>query len=172
MHSEYAMQMKERFRRQLVAARETSERLLADFQTPEDWTRQVHPNCNHAMWFAGHMAQSDNFFISLLAPEKARELPEFGRLFGMGSQPSGNPSDYPPPHEVLAVMRERRAALLEILESLDQADFAKPMPKGTPDFLSDVASVFEMVVWHEGMHSGQLSVARRALGHQPLFSPG
>jgi uncharacterized damage-inducible protein DinB len=165
------MQTKERFRRQLVAARDTSERLLTDFKTPEDWTRQVHPNCNHALWFAGHMTQSDNFFISLLAPEKARPLPEFSRLFGMGSQPTGDPTAYPPPDEVLAAMRERRAALLEILNSLDEEDFPKPMPKGTPDFLSDVASVFEMAVWHEGMHSGQLTVARRALGHQPLMSP-
>jgi hypothetical protein len=117
------------------------------------------------------MTQTDNFFISLLAPEKAREQPEFARLFGMGSQPTGNPGDYPAPSDVLAAMRERRQTLLDILEGLDEADFGKPMPKGTPDFLPDLASVFEMAIWHEGMHSGQLSVARRALGHQPLFAP-
>ena len=45
---------------------------LADFKTPEQWVFQVHPHCNHALWFAGHMATSDNFFLSLVAPEKAR----------------------------------------------------------------------------------------------------
>jgi hypothetical protein len=69
-------------------------------------------------------------------------------------------------------MRERRAALLCVLDELDESAFSQAMPKGTPDFLSDVASVFEMAIWHEGMHSGQLTVARRALGHQPLFTPG
>jgi hypothetical protein len=164
------MELKNRLRRQMLTARETSERLLADFKTPDDWTRQVHPNCNHALWFAGHMAQTDNFFISVLAPEKARELPEFARLFGMGSQPSGDPDAYPAPEEVLANMRERREALLSILESLSEEDFGKPMPPGTPEFLNDVGSVFETSIWHEGMHSGQLSLTRRALGFQPLMA--
>jgi hypothetical protein len=68
-------------------------------------------------------------------------------------------------------MRERRAALLAVLDGMTDDDFAKPLPKGTPDFLGDVGSVFEMAIWHEGMHSGQLTVARRALGHQPLMTP-
>lgn len=164
------MDYKERLRRQLLTARETSERLLADFKTPEDWTRQVHPNCNHALWFVGHMAQTDNFFLSLLAPAKAQDLPEFTRLFGMGSQPSGKAADYPPAEQVLEVMRERRAALLSVLDGLREEDLAQAMPSGTPEFLNDVASVFETVIWHEGMHSGQLSVARRALGFQPLMT--
>lgn len=164
------MALKERLRRQMISARETSERLLADFQSPEDWTRQVHPNCNHALWFAGHMAQTDNFFISVLDASKAKNSPEFATLFGMGSKPSPNPSDYPSPEEVLAVMRERRAALLSILDSLSEEDLGEKMPKGTPEFLPDKGSVFETSIWHEGMHSGQLSVARRALGHQPLMT--
>lgn len=164
------MEIKERLRRQLQTARSTSERLLADFQSPEDWTRQIHSQCNHALWFAGHMAQTDNFFISLVAPDKAREMPEFSKLFGMGSQPTGNPTDYPAPEEVLKVMRERRETLLAILESLSEEDLAKPTPPGSPNFLADVASVFEASIWHEGLHSGQLSVTRRALGFKPIMN--
>lgn len=164
------MNLKERLRRQMLTARETSERLLADFKTPEDWTRQVHPHCNHALWFAGHMAQTDNFFISVLDPAKAKDWPEFAKLFGMGSHPTANPDDYPAPAEVLATMRERRQTLLSILDNLSEEDFSEPMPKGTPEFLPDKGSVFETSIWHEGMHSGQLSVARRALGHEPLMA--
>ena len=71
------MALKERLRRQLASVRQVSERLLADFRTPQEWTFQVHPACNHALWFAGHMATSDNFFLSLIAPEKAKQLPDF-----------------------------------------------------------------------------------------------
>jgi uncharacterized damage-inducible protein DinB len=162
------MALKERLRRQMTMARDTSERLLADFRAPEEWTRQVHAQCNHALWFAGHMAQTDNFFISLVAPEESRDMPEFARLFGIGSQPTGSPHDYPAPEEVLATMRERRATLLAILDRLSDEDLARPTPPGTPNFLADVGSVFEMSVWHEGMHSGQLSVIRRGLGFPPL----
>lgn len=165
------MEAKRRLQKQLEAARNYSRTLLADFRTPEEWTRQVHAQANHALWFAGHMAVSDNFFLSNIAPERNRRRPEFEKAFGTGSQPTSNPADYPSPEEVLAYMDERRAAFLEVLESLSDADLERPLPKGTPNFLADVGSVFETAVWHEGLHSGQLSVCRRALGHRPVFTP-
>jgi hypothetical protein len=58
--------------------------------------------------------------------------------------------------------------MLRLLDSLSDEDFSRPTPEGAPEFLPDVGSVFEMAVWHEGLHSGQLSVVRRILGHKPL----
>ena len=162
------MQLKERLLRNLASVRQNSERLLADFKTPQEWTYQVHPACNHALWFAGHMAIIDNFFLSLVVPEKARQLPDFQAKFGMGSQPTSDPAAYPAVESVLATMRERRQALLEVLSGLSDDDLARKTPPGAPDFLPDVGSVFELATWHEGQHSGQLTVARRALGHKPL----
>jgi uncharacterized damage-inducible protein DinB len=162
------MSLKQRLARQLVTNRQMSERLLADFRTPQQWTFQVHPACNHALWFAGHMATSDNFFLSLVAPDRSRPIPEFQAQFGMGSQPTSDPGAYPPAEAVLTTMRERRAALLDALEGMSDEDLARKTPAGAPDFLPDVGSVFELAIWHEGQHRGQLSVARRALGFPPL----
>jgi uncharacterized damage-inducible protein DinB len=162
------MDLKQHLHRQLVGVRQQSERLLADFRTPEQWTFQVHPACNHALWFVGHMATVDNFFLSLIAPEKVRPIAEFQAKFGMGSQPTSDPSVYPSPDTVLEVMRERRAALLETLDGMTDEDLATKTPQGAPEFLPDVSSVFELAVWHEGQHAGQLTVARRALGYPPL----
>jgi hypothetical protein len=89
----------------------------------------------------------------------------------MGSEPSSNPGDYPSPAEVLAYMRDRRATLMQLLSTMDDAALAKPTPEGAPDFLPDVASIFETAIWHEGMHFGQITVAHRAIGHRPLFDP-
>lgn len=166
------MYAKDRFRRQLTSARSLSEKLLADFRTPEDWTHQVHPGANHALWFVGHMATTDNFLISLLAPEKANNSESLTSLFGMGSQPSREVSKYPPVEELLETMRERRRLLLEILDGLSEDDLANKTPKGAPDFTPDFASVFELAIWHEGLHSGQLSLVRRSLGHKPLMGAG
>jgi uncharacterized damage-inducible protein DinB len=163
------MSLKQRLRRGLVNMRQMSERLLEDFKSPEQWTFQVHPACNHALWFVGHMATSDNFFLSLVSAEKSRQLPDFQSKFGMGSQPTNDPAAYPPPESVLATMRERRQTLLDVLDGLKDEDLAKKTPDGAPDFLPDVASVFELAIWHEGQHNGQLTVARRAMGHKPLF---
>jgi hypothetical protein len=115
------------------------------------------------------MANTDNFLISLVAPERARDLDRFAAQFGMGSKPQPNAERYPPVDEVLNYMRERRAALLELLAGLSDDDLSRPTPEGAPDFLADFASVFELAVWHEGLHSGQLSVVRRSLGHEPLL---
>jgi hypothetical protein len=167
------MDYKPRLKSLLEQAREMSENMLASFKTPQDWTYQVHPSANHAMWFAGHMASVDNFFVSVLAPDKAATLPPgWKEMFGMGSKPSPNPNDYPPPEEVLRLMRDRRQTFLAALDSLNESDLAKPMPKGAPEFIKDFAAIFEMAIWHEGLHSGQLSIARRALGNPPLFGAG
>jgi hypothetical protein len=163
------MSTKERLKKQLESARQYSLALLADFHTPEEWVHQVHPNANHALWFAGHMAVSDNFFISNIAPDRVMQKPEFERAFGTGSQPTSTPADYPTPAMVLDVMKERRQTLLELLDRMDESDFSKATPKGTPDFLPDLSSIFETAVWHEGLHSGQLSVCRRAMGHKPIM---
>jgi hypothetical protein len=114
------------------------------------------------------MANSDNFFLSLVAPEETVALEGFAGRFGMGSQPIDDPAAYPPAESVLATMRERRQALLAVLDRLAEEDLAKPTPQGAPDFLPDLGSVFEMTSWHEALHAGQLSVVRRALGHKPL----
>lgn len=165
------MSLKHRLQQQLIQARQYSEQLLGAFHTPEQWTHQVHARANHALWFAGHMGVTDNFVLSLIAPNHAQVLPLLQDRFGMGSTPSARASDYPPVSEVLDYMRNRRKALIDLLESMSDAELNQPTPKGAPGFMPDVASCFQMIAWHEGLHSGQLSVAHRALGNPPVMAP-
>lgn len=165
------MNLKEHLRRQLISTRQFTEKLLEAFQKPEEWTHQVHGESNHALWIVGHIGHSDNFFISLLVPDRAHARQGFPEVFGMGSRPTSEPQAYPSVEETLAYMRERRQTLLSILEDLPVADLERSTPEGTPDFLSTYAQVFQAAGWHEGMHAGQLTVVRRALGHAPLTKP-
>ena len=161
--------MTERLKHQLEAARAFTSRILEDFRRPQDWVAQVCNQSNHALWFVGHMATTDNFFISLLAPEKAEPRAHYQELFALGSTPSPNLEDYPPVDEVRAYMDERRQTLLQILDRLSDAEMATKTPEGTPDFLADYGQVFETAIWHEGLHSGQLTMVRRSLGHKPTM---
>ena len=164
------MSLKDHLLSQLKQIRELSERFLDDFKTPEQWVHQVCPGINHALWFAGHMSVSDNFFIGVVAPDRKEDESEaFQKLFGMGSQPTDQADDYPPPDEVLGVMRRRRETFVSILEGMSDEDLEKPTPEGMPEMFSDYASVFALATWHEGLHAGQISVARRALGADPVF---
>jgi hypothetical protein len=114
------------------------------------------------------MGVVDNNFIGLIDRNQVRTVAGYEAKFGRGSTPTDRPSDYPPAAEVLAYMRERREVLLALLEAETDERLGRATPEGSPWFLPDVASVFEVTAWHEGLHSGQLSVSRRALGHAPV----
>lgn len=162
------MQLKERLKSQLLKVRGLSEELLKAFNKPEEWTHQVAPNSNHALWFVGHMGVTDNFFLSMLDSSKVKDAEGYAERFGIGSQPVDDASAYPPVEEVLGYMRERRAALLEILDQMSEGDLGRSVPEGAPAMWTDFASVLETAIWHETMHAGQVTVARRALGNAPL----
>jgi uncharacterized damage-inducible protein DinB len=163
------MQLKERLKTQLEKVRGMSEGMLASFKEPKEWTYQVAPTANHALWFAGHMGGTDNFFLATLDPSKAIEKPGYQERFGMGSRPVDDPSAYPPVEEVLDFMRERRQALLAVLDAMSDEDLARPVPEEMTAMGTDWASLLEMAVWHESLHAGQVSIARRALGNNPLL---
>lgn len=165
------MTPKERLRKRLTTARAFTERLLEDFHTPQEWTTQVCDQTNHALWIAGHLALTDNFFLTQVAPEKAVGRDDYQTLFGVGSQPVADPDHYPAAAEVLEYLRDRRSTLLAQFDAFDEAAMSTPTPDGTPDFLNDIGAVFETAVWHEGMHTGQLSVVRRSLGYDPVNAP-
>lgn len=162
------MELVQRLTNRLTHAREFSLTLLQDFSTDANWTFQLHEGGNHALWFLGHIATTDNFMITLVSADLS-EVPEnYPALFGIGSTPSTEINDYPPVEEIKAYCQDRRNTLLEILAGLTDDDLATETPDGAPEFMPDFASVFEAAIWHEGLHTGQLSMLRRALGFAPI----
>jgi hypothetical protein len=89
----------------------------------------------------------------------------------MKSKPTGDPDDYPPVAEVHDAMSERRGVLLELLRGRSDEELNCAPPAGASDFLPDLASIYEMAVWHESLHLGQVTTVRRAMGHRPLTDP-
>ena len=128
------MSTKARLQGQLTRSRGFLEKILADFKTPQEWTHQVHPKANHALWVTGHLTTVDNFFTSLVAPEKAKDLPGYNEKFGMGSQPVADASAYPATDELLRNFRERRETLMGVLDGMTDEQLAEKMPPGSPDF--------------------------------------
>jgi len=162
------MSQKSRLLNQLNSARSFSNKLLKDFETPVSWTHQLHKGGNHALWFAGHMGTTDNFMLSLVRPDLCEANDQYGTLFGLGSQPSEDLSSYPSVESVIGFMADRREKLLQALEEMSDEQLTQATPDGAPEFMPDNASVFETAVWHEGLHSGQISLIRRSLGFDPI----
>ncbi|MCA9191296.1 MAG: DinB family protein [Planctomycetales bacterium] len=154
----------------LALARGYSDKLFQQFENSEEWLHQPHPNANHALWCAGHIARTDNMAIGFLAPEKAHDPEGYKELFGRGSQPSADAARYPNPATVVEYLNDRRSTLMQLLEGLDDRDLEKPTPPGAPDFLPTIGAVLRTLVWHEGLHAGQVSIAHRCLGKPPLLA--
>jgi len=153
----------------LAISRNYTNQLLDTLKSPEDWMRRAAPAGNHALWIAGHLAIVDNAFIARFDESKAwSDREDWKELFGKGSSPQDDITLYPSPETVREAMQERRAVFIELLENCTEEDFLRALPPGAPPFLYDIASMFQMATWHEGIHAGQLSVIHRQCGHQPL----
>ncbi len=163
------MGRKEDFKASLGFARNYTDELLKKFETPKELVHQVHPDTNHALWCAGHIANTDNYALGFLAPDKAVEKPGFKDLFGQNSKPVGDLSKYPDPTEVFAYLKERRETLLGVLDGFSEQDLDKETPDDAPEFMPTMAAVLRVITWHEGLHAGQASVAHRSLGRAPVL---
>ena len=149
--------------------------LLEDFGPKSDWLQQSHPGTNHALWITGHLALADNLFASKFRPEVDHKPDGWEELFWFGSQVTGETDRYPEPEAVRQYFDGRREILISVLKELSLAELSQPPPPaharspiaGAPN----IGQAFFFIAYHEGMHSGQLSVIRRGLGHQPLYRP-
>lgn len=163
------MNVKDRLRNRLINTRKFSEGLLKTFEKKEDWMFRVHPTANHALWIVGHLAYVDNSFLKMLSPADADDRAWLG-LFAPESEPSDDPSNYPSLAELLAYFRERREKTLAYFDRQTEESLAQPVPAGAPPMFTDIASVFEVMTFHEAMHMGQITVARQALRHGRLVN--
>lgn len=130
---------------------------------------QPIPGGNHAAWVMGHLANTDDFFLSTLVGQP-RKFPEsWGKLFGQGSTPTPNTTDYPSLTEMKEGLRMRREELIAFFKSMDADKLASPLPDDIKDFAANHATLMTTLAWHEGLHAGQLTIIRKSLGIAPKF---
>ena len=166
------MELRDHARYALKFSRRLSEGLLSSFKTLENWVFQIHPKANHPLWIAGHLALVDNAFLNRFRPALATKPEGWDALFGFGSQPKPDASLYPNPEEVMSYFRARREVLLKVLDELNEEELRAAAPAagerspiaGAPN----MGHAFIFIAYHEGLHSGQLTVTHRALGHAPI----
>lgn len=137
---------------------------------PEDkLCHQPFDSANHAMWIAGHLACTDEYFLSKLGGRPFNKFEAWEKTFFMGSKPTPNPSDYPAITEVKETLANNREQLISWLKTWDDATLRSPLPGDLKDFAKTHASWITTLAWHEGMHTGQLATIRKSLGLAPIF---
>ncbi|MBU0641554.1 MAG: DinB family protein [Planctomycetes bacterium] len=131
---------------------------------------QIFPGANHALWIVGHLAAGENSFLTSLAGVTTDFPAEWNDLFATGSTPHPDPGKYPTLTEVRAQLDRRREELIRWFKDMSDEQLAAPLPAEYEAFARNHAALLPSIAWHEGLHAGQLTVIRKALGLPPRFA--
>ena len=116
-----------------------------------------------------HIAAEEDFFLTKLAGQQSA-LPESWKdKFLGGSAVTDDRVDYPSRDELFRVLAERREANKLWLSSLSDEELNEPITGGLEMFAPTRAHMAGSLAMHEGVHAGQVSAARRAMGLPPTF---
>lgn len=128
---------------------------------------------NHPTWVAGHLAYGEgNLFWHMMRGEP-NPLAEHAEILDGGSQPSDDPSVYPPIEELIAKYCELREQTMALLESLSEEDLDQSSvncPEEYRGFFGTWRQCFLSAALHGMMHRGQLADSRKALGRDPIMA--
>ncbi|MCA9100344.1 MAG: DinB family protein [Pirellulales bacterium] len=128
---------------------------------------------NHPLWVLGHLTYSEGSLVQAIMLGNPHPLAEWKDLFGIGSTPVYDESEYPAMREVLDRYRPVRAATLEVLDGLDEKDLDRESaacPENRREVFGTYRHCLAMVANHWFMHRGQVADARRAAGRGTLRS--
>ena len=152
----------------LTFTRGALERLYSDF--PKDkLCHQPFPGANHALWTMGHLATADEYFLQKVGNRPTTRFDELQGIFFMKSIPSAHAKDYPAFEEVQAYFRDARERLIAYFRSLTPEQLAEPLDPQMKQFAADRGILMRSIAWHEGFHTGQLAVVRKALNIPTAF---
>lgn len=123
---------------------------------------------HHAMWIIGHAAHSEGGLMAMITGDH-NPLESWGPHFQQGSQPTSDPSKYPPYREVLDQFKRLRAQTIAYTQSRTDADLdAKPRTVlaeiAEYEFFHTVGNILTFTAMHQMSHFSQLAVIRRRLG--------
>ena len=142
---------------------------LIDSLSDEQMLHQPVPGGNHALWIIGHLAWCDDLFWSQIGGFESTSPAEWKGIFGDGSTPSANASDYPPIDEMKRTFDRNRETLLGWLDGFDDAKLAEPLPDDWKSFAPTYEALIATMAAHEGVHIGQATVIRKSLGMKPAI---
>jgi uncharacterized damage-inducible protein DinB len=141
---------------------------LADLSDGDLLVRPV-PAANHAAWQIGHLIAAEVSLIESLECKTAPLPPGFAEKHKKEMVGNDSPGAFLKKQEYLDLLDKVRAGTLAALNSMSDADLAKPTTGSMKDFAPNNGSMFLLVANHVMMHGGQLTVLRRKLGKPILF---
>ncbi|TWT39084.1 DinB family protein [Blastopirellula retiformator] len=136
-----------------------------------DWFR-MPGDVTHVAWQAGHIViASYGIGIRLQRGERPADaelydLAKYKELFGQGSTPTPDASNYPSPDELHATLKKVFAQVEKEMAEYDLKDLDNALDPPHPLFKTRFEAM-NFLPSHNFMHYGQVSLLRRLLGNPP-----
>jgi uncharacterized damage-inducible protein DinB len=135
----------------------------------DDLTIRVTPAANTIAWQLGHLIVAEPALLACLPGAKYPDLPaklQQHNKQAAASQPAGG---YLSKAEYLDWFNKVRAATLENVSRLSDADLDTPNTNAMAKVAPTLGALLVLACNHTTMHSGQFSVVRRHLNKPVLF---
>lgn len=140
---------------------------FVDDLKPEEFEAQPIPGVNSVAWMLGHLAMTDRRVVGMFGVE-VPPLPDgFEVKFKTTKQAAVEQKGLGDPKVLLALFDQYRLLLIETARTADSETLNRPLPNPHPLFATVGEAVAFMAV-HVGLHAGQITVIRRALGYPPV----
>ena len=138
-----------------------------DDLTDRELLHRPAKGANHINWQLGHLIASENDMGNKAVAGSMPPLPAgFAEKYTKETAASDDAASFLKKADLLKVFEEQRAATLQALEKVSEADLDKATGV---EYAPTVGAMFSMHGTHWVMHAGQWAVVRRQLGRPPLF---
>jgi len=146
---------------------------LIDDMQDAPLTRPTSKGGNHPLWILGHLTFSEANIVHCIIQGNENPLAGWQDLFGGGTEPVADATQYPSWDEVRPMFDEVRDHTLSVLNGLTEEDLDQPSKNCPPEreaFFGTIGQCFLVAIMHPTMHRGQIADARRTLGRSPLLA--
>jgi hypothetical protein len=129
--------------------------------------KQLKDGKAHALWFMGHIANTNSLIILRwcceLDPTMPKEfIKKFAPDFGGGETPTSDPSNYPTWDETLDIFRKTSEACVSGIRNLTDEELDGPIRGGAPESMvtqfGSVAKTIGSMIMHSEYHRGQMNL--------------
>lgn len=134
-------------------------------------TRPTDRGGNHPLWVLGHLVYSESMLIDGFICGTPNRFAKWEGLFGIGSVPSDDASQYPTLDELTVTFNEMRSATIAYLKTISDPDLDQPSqaPSQFGKSFATIGGVLSAATAHVNFHAGQVADSRRAAGRPPLM---
>lgn len=135
--------------------------------TQQNATRIPTGHETHALWQVGHLANTYDWFGTMLGKSDNKCPEGYDKLFGGGSKPVDDPLAYPSWDDVKDEFSKARDRFIKLAAGTKNLLDTPAADSG--GWITTRLQTLERAGWHNGWHLGQISTVRKALGLPKVY---